>query len=245
MPCGVALAIALAHIRGMRRTHLDRKNVNLAKLVHRLRQDIDVYRIIGINAAAAKRLGADKISGGFFGYVQGLAHESMALTIRKIFDREDPKRGFKLNSLSGVMARVEKHRFTLAQAKAVERFCTQYGYAVPEKKPARTLAKTIEAFRRQHAASLERLRKHRNQQVAHSEFVIYRKGAKPDKTLPSLNEFEAFFDFAADFYRLVSDGLLGIGPTGFAPHAGTGLIRTLRNLGLSEARFDFARKPPA
>ncbi len=227
----------------MRRTHLDRKNVGLALLIYRLRQDIDVYRIIGINATAAKRLGGHRISGAFFGYVQGVACESMALTTRKIFDREDPRKKFRLNSISGVMARVEKHRFTPEQAKCVERFCLKYGNPNSQKRPARYLANTIEAFRQQHAVSLERLRKHRNQRVAHSEFVIYRKGTKPDKGLPSLDEFEVFFDFAANFYKLVSDGLLDIGPTGFAPHAGSGLVRTLSQLGLSGAQFDFESKP--
>ena len=226
----------------MPRTHLDRKNIGLAKLIYRLRQDLDVYRIIGLNAAAAKRLGGQQVSGGFFGYVQGAALESAALTARKIYDWEDPRKQYKLNSISGVMARIDKHRFSPEQAKAVERFCVKFGKTVVEKRPATYLRKTSVAFQKKHTVSLERLRRFRNQHVAHSEFMIFRKGAKPDKALPSLEEFEELFDFAVDFYKLVSDGLLNVGPTGFAPYAGTGLVRTLKNLGLPDAQFDFARK---
>ncbi len=227
----------------MRRTHLDRKNLALALLIYRLRQDIDVYRIIGINAGAAKRLGGHRISGAFFGYVQGVAHESMALTTRKIFDWEDPKKKYRLNSISGVLARVDKLKFTAQMAKNVERFCAKYGNRTPQRRPAKYLQATVELFRNQHVVALERLRTYRNQRIAHSQFIIHRKRTKSDKTLPSLDQFEALFDFAVDFYKLVSDGLLNIGPTGFAPNAGTGLVRTLKHLGLAEAKFDFQRKP--
>ena len=226
----------------MPRTYLDRKNIGLAKLIYRLRQDLDVFRIIGLNAAAAKRLGGQQVSGGFFGYVQGAALESAALTARKIYDWEDPKKPHMLNSISGVMARIDKHRFSPEQAKAVERFCVTFGNTVVEKHPAAYLRKTSTAFRKKHMVSLERLRQFRNQHVAHSEFMIFRKGAKPDKTLPSLEEFEALFNFAVEFYKMVSDGLLNVGPSGFPPYAGTGLVRTLKNLGLPAAQFDFARK---
>lgn len=221
----------------MARTHLDRKNVALGALIYRLRQAIDVFRIIGLNTAAAKRLGGHKISGSFFGYVQLLALESIAVTICKIFDYENPKKPYRVNSIDGILARVAKHKFTAVQLKHVERFGHAYGHTGTCTDAHQFLRDTVGAFRKKHPLTLKRLRDFRNQQAAHSQL-----GAK-FKNLPSIDEFELIFDFAADFYRLISGGILDIGPASFAPHAGTGLLNTFKNLGLADAKFDFPRQP--
>lgn len=220
----------------MTRTHLDRKNVELGKLIYRLRQAIDVHRIVGLNTAAARRLGGHKISGYLLWYVQLLALESIPLTICKIFDYENPKKPYKLNSISGVMARLAKHKYTAIHAKNVERFGRRYGNTAACSEPAAFLNDTIAVFRRTHRDALRRMRQFRNQFVAHSQF-----GAKIE-TLPSIDEFEAIFDFCADFYKLIGAGILDIGPAAFPPHVGTGLLHTLRNLGLTDAQFDFPPK---
>jgi hypothetical protein len=223
--------------QAMAHTHLDRKNISLAKTTMRLRQAIDVYRIIGINASAAKRLGANKISSIFFGYVQQVSLDMIALTICIIFQWEDPNKPYKQNSVSGILTRLEKHKYTDVQAKNVERFGRKYGNTAACPDPTQFLRDTVDAFKRQHDASLERLRRYRNTHVAHSQL-----GARV-KSLPSIDDFEAIFDFAVDFYKLISDGILNIGPTGFPPAAGVGLVRTFKNLGLTDALFDFPPKP--
>ena len=220
----------------MARTHLDRKNVALGTLIYRLRQGIDVYRIIALNAGAAKRLGGHKVSGAFFGYVQLLSLESIALTICKIFDYENPKKPYRVNSIDGIMVRIAKHKFTAVQFKQVECFGRAHGNAACAD-PVEFLRDTASSFRKQHAVALKLLRDFRNQQAAHSQL-----GAK-FKNLPSIDEFELIFDFANDFYRLISDGILNVGPASFAPHAGTGLLNTFKNLGLTDAQFDFVTKP--
>jgi len=221
----------------MARTHLDRKNIALGILIYRLRQGIDVYRIISINAGAAKRLGAQKVSSAFFSYVQLLSLESIALSICKIFDYENPKKPYRVNSIDGIMVRVAKHKFTAVQFKQVERFGRAHRNATACADPIEFLRDTVAIFRKQHAVALKLLRDFRNQQAAHSQL-----GAK-FKNLPSIDEFELIFDFANDFYRLISDGILNVGPASFAPHAGTGLLNTFKNLGLADARFDFVTKP--
>lgn len=221
----------------MPRTHLDRKNLNLAKLLYRLRQSIDVYRVIGLNTAAAKQMGAESISPAFFGYCQEVAQDEIALGVCKIFEYEK-RGGHKANSISGVMARLDKHRFTAIQAKNVERFGQKYGNKATCTKPTEYLRDTVRAFKKQHERSLQRLRDFRNQYVAHSQF-----DAKKVKSLPSLDEYEAIFDFAADFYRLVSGGILNIGPAFISPRAGMGVLHTLKKLGLTDAKFDFPLAP--
>jgi hypothetical protein len=57
----------------------------------------------------------------------------------------------------------------------------------------------------------------RNQHAAHSQF------AAKLASLPSIDEFEAIFDFCGDFYKLISGGILDIGPASFRPDAGMGL----------------------
>jgi len=220
----------------MARTHLDRKNVKLGSLIYRLRQAIDVLRVIGLNVNGAKRIGGHIISIKFLWFVRLLTLESIPLTICKIFDRENLTKGWKRNSIYGVMARLTKHRYTPIQAKNVERFGRKFGNVNPCSNPTAFLNQTIELFTAAHKDAFVCMRKFRNEHAAHSEF-----GAKREN-LPSIDEFEAIFDFSAEFYKLIGAGILDIGPASFPPDAGMGLWRMLKNLGLTDADFDFPPK---
>lgn len=223
----------------MARTHLDRKNVALAGTIHRLRQAIDVYRVIGINVTEARRLG---LSTAFFGYVQEVSLDMVALTVCKIFEYEKPrkpgkaKKPHQIVSIHGVTARLERHKYTAAQTKSIARFGLKYGNKDACVHPTPFLNDTITGFKLKHQETLRRLRDFRNQRVAHTQFGGTRNRFK---RLPSLDEFEAVFDFSEDFYRLISDGILNIGPALIGRQSGMGLVRTLKALGVTEARFDF------
>ena len=67
-----------------------------------------------------------------------------------------------------------------------------------------------------HAESLRRLKLYRDKFGAHSEHGAVLA------SLPSIAEFEALFEFADGFYRLVSDSLLDIGPARIEARVGKG-----------------------
>jgi hypothetical protein len=223
----------------MARTHLDRKNVALAGTIYRLRQAIDVYRVIGLNAGKAKQLG---LSGAFFGYVQAVSLDMVVLAICKIFEYEKPKNPKNLKehrqtvSVHGVVARLAKHKYTAVQVKKVERFGLKYSNTTPCTDSTQFLIDTISQFKLAHRPALVRLRDYRNERVAHQQFGGERTKFK---SLPPIEEFEAVFDFAKDFYALISDCLLNVGPASFDVRTRMGLVRTFKALGIDDAQFDF------
>jgi hypothetical protein len=60
------------------------KMTGYATLVYRLRQDIDLYRVIRLNRDQLSVHGKSK---AFWWYLEMLAHQSIAVTVCKIFER--------------------------------------------------------------------------------------------------------------------------------------------------------------
>ena len=214
----------------MARTKLDRKTSELGKLVFRLRQDIDVARIIGLNVRGLRKLDVGRV---FFGYSQVAAVESIAIGICKIYEKVSPP--FDPNCIEAVLIRLEKYSLSPLQAKAIERFGRKYGNVLACKDPHDFLRKTLSDFRAQHAPALKSLRTFRNKAAAHSEFGFKRV------SLPSHNEFEALFAFAEDFYRLVHDSVNGVGPALMSSTVGSSLHKVIIRLGVTKAAYHFAK----
>ena len=84
---------------------IDFKNIGLAKLLYKLRQHLDVYCLVAVNAG---KLNA--ISGNFFGHLRQTEIDAICLSICKIYETE---RRFPLNSIPGVC-----QVFLLEDAKA-------------------------------------------------------------------------------------------------------------------------------
>ena len=58
-------------------------------------------------------------------------------------------------------------------------------------------------------------------------------------SLPALAEFEAMFEFADAFYRLVSDVMVDVSPALVGTAVGSGTISIMKRLGIDAPRFDF------
>jgi len=56
---------------------------------------------------------------------------------------------------------------------------------------------------------------------------------------PSHAEFETLFSFAKDFYEVVADSIIAIGPAAIARAVGRGFVRLIGVLGVPDAKFDF------
>jgi hypothetical protein len=135
---------------------------------------------------------------------------------------------------------LSNHAFSKAQVNSVARFGARYGNAQACEDVRDYLDATLEGFLTTHKEALLKLRRFRDKAGAHSEtgFEL--------ESLASHDEFEALFEFANEFYRLVGDAILGIGPSPMAPHVETSLLKCLRRLGVGapERQFPRARKRP-
>src|SRR5207244_2018855 len=79
-------------MEGLLGSSIDEKNIELAKTLFCLRQDMDVYCLIGVNAS---KIQANAIGTLFFGHLQKRMIECIVLAICKLY--EDEKRN-ELNS---------------------------------------------------------------------------------------------------------------------------------------------------
>lgn len=92
--------------------------------------------------------------------------------------------------------------------------------------PKEYLSQLLFEFTIAHAEGFSSLRRFRDKFASHSEHN-FELG-----TLPSFEEFEALYNFADGFYRLVSEQFLDVGPALFELYVRTGFIRLLKAIGI-------------
>jgi len=210
-------------------TALDRKTVALGKTVFQLRQDIDLHRIIGLNASALRT--AD-VSTTFFGHVQRLALTSLAVNLCKIFEFESRH---PLCSIPAILNDLPHGFPQYYDRERFQEFALKHHGDPNAKSGAAIIRSGYEATRKKNEKALERLRKFRNKIAVHLEF-----DAALD-SLPSHNAFEDLWTFAHDTYEIVHDQYNRIGPAMMRKSVLVGLRRTFEQLGVKKPTFEFKR----
>jgi hypothetical protein len=214
----------------MRNTKADNKNIALAKRVLQLRNDIDLHRLIGLNLKALKK---SDISNSLLGHIQNLAHGSIAICICKIY--EDPKRN-DLDSIPAIIDSLPTLKLTVEKQRKLIEFGTRYGNSSQLVEPKSYLQGTFGLFVGIHSVALLRIKKYRDKIGAHSE------SKAKITSLPSHEEFEAFFSFAKDFYEIVSEVIIGVGPAKFGRQVGNGFFKLMKSMGIDEPLFESKEK---
>ena len=213
----------------MRRLKPDAKNVELVKMIAQLRDHIDIHRVIGLNLEALR---ASNMSEALLGYLQKSAHEALAIYICKIFESSVRN---ELNSIPGIIESLPTLPLSDVQKRDFAAFGRKYGNHAPSSEAVSYLKGTFGLFCEVHSDSLRRLKLFRDTIGAHSD------SKAAIKSLPSHDEFEAFFHFANDFYQLVARSINGVGPAVIPRKVGHGFIRLMESLGIPGARFDFEK----
>lgn len=214
----------------MRNTKTDWKNIGLAKLIYRLRQDIDLHRLITLNADNLKTKG---ISDAFMGHVQQLSLESIVVGICKIYEYESK---YELNSISGVINSIPQIAITQELLIVLKNYGEKYGYCGIPQNTTTYLRDTLECFKKQHEPALNRFKEFRDKVAVHNEYKI-----SIDR-LPSHGEFEAYFAFARDFYFLISDSLIDVGHALIGRQVSMGFINLMKMIGIENPIYDFKPK---
>jgi predicted DNA-binding mobile mystery protein A len=208
----------------------DDKNIELAKMIFWLRQNLELYELISVNVESLRAVGASE---ALFSHIHRLAMEAIAVTLCKIYEEE--KRN-ELNSIIGVInALPERASYTQAQLHSVERFAEKHGMRKECDHPKEYLAQLLLEFTVAHEKGFSSLRQFRNKFASHSEHK-FELG-----TLPSFEEFEALYAFADGFYRLISEEFLNVGPALFELYVRNGFKRLLKAIGIKHPvqRFPF------
>ena len=97
-------------------TDLDKRNTQLGYMLKRLRQNIDIDRIIGLNEDTLRE---SSIGNPFIGYLQEQARCFIALDISKIYEKQ---KHHPLNSISGVISAIPDHVKTEDKIEHINEF---------------------------------------------------------------------------------------------------------------------------
>lgn len=174
----------------MLNSKMDNKNTGLSVNLLLLRQELDVYCLITLNAESIIKKGAGKT---FFAFLQGACRKLIALSICKIYEYE---KQYELNSIGGVLKHITDEELSALDSSRVCSFISKYGNRPDEDDLLSSLSSTVAGFKKEN--ELKRFITYRNKVVAHSQY-----GFKLDN-IPSYSVMERLFDFGADFYKLVT-----------------------------------------
>ncbi len=212
-------------------SELDNKNIGLLKNLHWLRQKLDVYSLVSANAAKIKQIG---MGISFFGFLQKLCVDAIALNICKIYEYE---KAYELHSIMGVLKNVIDKRLTATNPAVINEFVNKYNGTYDEKQLLPSLELTVSEFRNKYINEINWFKTHRDKKVAHSEY------GHDMKSLPSYDVMEKLFDFGSDFYALILITFVSSSSTSVTPcnlnsnrKVKVGLTRILSKLGIENIK---------
>lgn len=207
---------------------IDRKNIDLAKVVFGLRQDLDVHAMLAGNWNMIKER---SFGIPFFTQVRYRALDSIVLGVCKIYENEKRNR---LNSIDAIVTELCKLKPKSLDDAAMNTFLKTYKRSLNKKSQAKALRSTLDQFRSKYSAELKSFRIARDKVIAHTEYDAL------IKTVPSYDVMERLFEFAADFYATITSSFVGGSPDDLRKNrpVRTSLRRLLSEIGLSNLKID-------
>jgi len=213
-------------MNGLMGKPIDQKNIGLAKLLYELRQDLDIYCLISVNADEINKIGVGK---SFFGRLKQLVLMSISLNICKIFEKE---KGYELNSIRGVIRYLATDTLEISNDNRLIKFIQKYEGPSSFTDSTSALQLTIDGFEKKYNSEFEQFKSFRDKKAAHSEYDVC------FDRLPSYECMESLFSFGAEFYNLISAAFIGIGPCDLMTgrKVKIGLKKLLEKLGLGTVK---------
>ncbi len=210
---------------------IDNKNIGLSRLIFDLKQSMDLRMLIGLNATKINK----KAGKSFFGYVQKLALENIALSICKIFEKT--KRN-KINSITSIIDFINSNPATPKYSEQIESFIDQYGEKMVKKNQyGGPLKKILEKFKEDNKGDYSKFKEIRDSRVAHSQDMS--EGTK--LLVPSYDAMEKFLNFASEFYSMIHESFIGGSPVDHESDRKIfrGAITILEHLGHQNIKTEF------
>jgi hypothetical protein len=206
------------------RSRLDRANIDLAKELMAVKSSLTIYSIIGLNAS---KIDSSK---AFFGHLQRLALQDIALGLGKVFERE---RRFHLSSLRGVLRLAQD--VPIENLSASSTYVRAYGVASTESW-ATDVEEVFLAQRPLIKTYMARLTHARHTRIAHLQQDA------PIRDLPSIAAFEHLLTFAVRFQSFINEAFLN---THSHPILQDGTMRAslthlLQRTGIADVVSDFS-----
>jgi hypothetical protein len=214
------------------KSKLDEKNFDLVRVLYNLKQSLDIYRVIAVNAKEITEAGSGKT---FFAYIQGLVIESCVVNICKLFEIEkDP---YELNSIPGVIEHLQREQIACKDSEPIAVFASENGVGYRVGHEVEVLSVICKKFYDKNKAHLKRFKSFRDKRVAHAEHsVVNRK-----TPLPSYAVMDFILTFGVDFYSAVQSAYIGTYPVQIKDENKTlvGLLHLLKIRGIKNIKSDF------
>ena len=211
---------------------LDEKNFGLVRVLFSLKQSLDIYRVIAVNASQINNAGLGK---SFFAYVRGLALESCVVNICKLVEKE--KKPYELNSISGVIRYLQEGRIRCQNTDSISAFIQKNGLQYKVGKEVEALKLIFERFYGLNTTELKRFKSFRDKIVAHVENVP----SERKTSLPSYAVMDGFLNFGIEFYSVVQQAYSGSFPIQLKNEQKVliGLLHLLKVKGIKDIQKDF------
>lgn len=212
---------------------LDERNIELAKILFTLKQNIDLQKIFGLNADVINEQGCGK---RFFAHVQMLATESCVMSICKIFERENKQ--YHLNSIPAILNFIRTNKINPKYFEPIAKFISKYGSKIKNRKNyIGTLIKIYKNFYKKHQISFKRYDFARNKVFAHAEYKAQ------INSLPSPAVMKELLSFGVTFYYMISKAYINVGPHAIHSdkHVFSSIYRLLERLGIKDIKREFDR----
>ena len=206
---------------------LDERCIGLSKLLYFVRQDIDVHRVIGLNVQELQKL---VVGAALFWHLQRSAHIGIAMHFSKIYELPGK---YLLNSVPSIAMTFRETVTNETDLAAIGRFSTKWHEVTNEDVTligGELLSRVVMGFRRRMVSQLGVLQDFRDKYGAHAE-----AGFEPS-SLGSHDDYEQLFEFAYDFYQLLSPIVSKAYGASIPPHVETSLSDVLMKLGVNEPK---------
>ena len=208
---------------------LDKKTIELAKILFSLKHTIDAEKLLGLNANSINSI---KIGKKFFVHSQRILIESVVINICKIFEKE---KNYSLNSIPAILKFIKTNDLKPKFPNFIDEFIEKYGTkdeAIPQ---IEIIEAICNEFYSKHQVSFSRYDYTRDKVIAHLEHEAKRT------SLPSHTVMKELLLFGVEFYYMINKAFLNIGPHPIESdnQVFTSLYRILEKLGYKNIKKDF------
>jgi len=211
---------------------LDKKSKDLVLTLYNLKQSLDIYRLIAVNAHQINIAGAGK---SFFAYARKLALDSCVVNICKLIEKEN--KNYELNSIPSVIGFLKKNKLQPKNSKLIKIFIenNKQQYILGEETKAFEFI--FQNFRDNNATEFKKLKDFRDKKIAHLENLPEGK----ETYISSYAVMDRILKFGIDFYSMVQEAYIGTFPVQFDHYTKVliGLRHLLEIKGIKDIRDDF------
>ncbi len=178
---------------------LDDKNIEFTKILFEMKQNLDIYKLISLNAKEINEKGAGKT---FWAIIQKATLRLFIIDVCKIYEKQ--KRN-KLNSIPEILDFIKDNQIPFKDFEPIKIFIQNRRKSAEPKKCLESLGEIVDEFMESNKDPLNDCKTFRDKKLVHAEDIVE---VKP-KNLPNYDKLEELLKFGIDFYAMVHEAFIG------------------------------------